>query len=256
MGMVRRWGLILLLLAAFTLMACSGSSGLPAAPGTYQIKANSITYDGDAYSFLWADAAGTLTRARTDDIKLQLAEANVLEITANKEAILRLTQKEPVTVEGRDDQGSFSSFWFPFLAGQMLSRGPVVVNQAPTSPELRQPVYRYPPTDRFDRGDTIQGSTSSTSRGRAPVSDAVSGQSGGAGGGNAATNRAASSGASVSGQSGGTGSGSAALNKSGSFRSDASTTGVNRPSTGIPSVSAPKVSAPKVSVPKVSIRRR
>jgi hypothetical protein len=201
----------------------SSAEGLPEEPGRYALKEKSVTYDGERYSFLWSDAGGALQRATTDDVKLQLAEENALEITAERDAILHLRQDEPVTVEARDQQGDFGSFWYPFIVGQMVGSGPAVGAPAPP-PEYRQPTYRFPPTDRIDRGDTITGSSSSsTSRppdygGLAPVGGAVSGQAGGAGGGSAAINRSQSS-STVSGQAGGAGGGSAALNKSGSFRS-------------------------------------
>jgi hypothetical protein len=214
-------GLILLII----LGSCdfSGAEGLPEEPGRYALKEKSVTYDGERYSFLWGDASGALHRATTADVKLQLAEENALEITADADAILHLRQDEPVTVEARDQQGDFGSFWYPFVIGQMVGSGPAVGAPAPP-PEYRQPTYRFPPTDRIGRGDTITGSASSpTSRppdygGLAPVGGAVSGQAGGAGGGSAAINRSQSS-STVSGQAGGAGAGSAALEKSGSFRS-------------------------------------
>src|SRR4029453_14603460 len=100
--------------------------------------------------------------------------------------------------------------------------GRVTINTQPPPQEYRDPTYRYPPTDRFDRGDTIGGNVTNTS-GRAPdytrlppVGGTVAGQSGGTGGGNAATNKAEGPSA-ASGQSGGAGSGSAAIDKAGSF---------------------------------------
>jgi hypothetical protein len=219
--------LLLLLVAPLLLAACGGqTSGLPAQPGRYTLKDKSITFDGEKYAFYWADGAGNLHRANTKDVKLKLGEDQHLEVTANKEAILHLKQDEPVTVEGRDSQGDFGNFWYPFLIGSMLSRGggPVIVNNNPAPQEYRDPAHRYPPTDRFDRGDTLAGNVAS---GRAAPPDysrlpqtsgTIGGQQGGTGGGNAATNKADASAAS-SGQSGGTGGGSAALNKSGSFKS-------------------------------------
>jgi hypothetical protein len=277
--MVRRIGLILLLLSTLILAACGGGSGLPTQPGRYTLKDKSISFDGDRYSFMWADATGALHPVKTDDVKLQLDEKNELEITADKHAVLHLKQDEPVTVEGRDRQGDFGNFWYPFLIGSMLSRGsgPVIVNNPP--PEYRQPVYRYPPTDRFDRGDTIGGSVTSSAprppdyNRMQPVGGAVSGQNGGAGGGNAAINKSETA-ATSSGQSGGSGSGSAALNKTGSFRSgnqgyDAkvgagsvrSTGGSSGPSitTGRGSSSGPSISTgsrSSGSTPKISTGRR
>ena len=271
--------LILALVTPLLLAACGEGSGLPSQPGKYTLKEKSVSFDGDKYSFYWADGAGNLHRAHTDDVKLRLGEKSELEIAANKEAILNLKQDEPVTVEGRDRQGDYGNFWYPFLIGSMLSRGggPVIINNAPLPQDYRNPVYRYPPTDRFDRGDTISGNVTSTKPGtpdysRLPqTSGTVGGQSGGTGGGNAATNKAEASAAS-SGQSGGTGGGSAALNKSGSFKAgsqgfdskvDAGSVGSVTGRTGSigaggskTSISTGKAQAPKVSAPKISTGRR
>jgi hypothetical protein len=224
---IGRIGALLVLVGALVLTACSGGGGggLPAAPGTYTLKEKSISFDGEKYAFFWADQAGQLHRAQTDDVKLVLGDANKLEVTGEKEAVLYLKQDEPVTVEGRDEQGDFGSFWYPFLIGSMLSRGPIFGGGAPP-PDYNRPIYRYPPTDTFNRGDTIQGNATNTTNRppdysrMAPAAGSVSGQSGGAGGGNAATNRAATA-PSSGGQAGGTGTGSAALSKSGSFKSGA-----------------------------------
>ncbi|HEV8637497.1 MAG TPA: hypothetical protein VG370_25025 [Chloroflexota bacterium] len=217
---------VLVLLSVLVLTACSGGGGgLPPAPGKYPLKEKSTSFDGERYAFYWADGAGNLHRAHTDDVKLRVDETSFLEITAAKEAVLHLKQDEPITVEARDRQGDFGGFWYPFLIGSMLSRGPVVINQ-PAPREYQQPVYRYPPTDRFDRGDTIAGNATNTTNRPpdysrlAPVGGAVSGQTGGAGGGNAATNKAQTA-PSSGGQVGGTGSGSAALDKTGSFKAGA-----------------------------------
>lgn len=224
--MLRRLALVLLLTSTALLAACGGGSGLPTQPGHYQLKEKSVTFDGDRYSFYWADATGALHRVTTDDVKLQLDDKNELEVTPEKNAVLHLKQDEPVTVEGRDRQGDFGSFWYPFMIGSMLSRGgggPVIINNQPAPREYRDPTYRYPPTDRFDRGDTIGGNVTNTT-GRppdytrvAPVGGTVAGQAGGTGGGNAATNKAELPSA-ASGQAGGAGSGSAAIDKAGSFR--------------------------------------
>lgn len=216
---------ISLLLSTLVLAACSGGGGgggLPPAPGRYTLKEKAISFDGERYSFYWADPSGNLQRAHTSDVKLRVDEENYLEVTEGREAILHLRQDEPVTVEARDEQGDFGTFWYPFLIGSMLSRGPVVINQ-PAPREYQQPSHRYPPTDRFGRGDTLTGSAASTTNRppdysrMAPVGGAVGGQAGGSGGGNAATNRAETA-PSAGGQAGGTGTGSAALSKSGSFR--------------------------------------
>jgi hypothetical protein len=250
---------------------CAGSAngGLPTAPGRYPLKERSVTFDGERYSFLWADAAGNVQRATTRDVKLRLDEQNLLEITDAKEAVLHLKQDEPVQVEARDQRGDFGSFWYPFLIGSMLSRGPVVINQ-PAPREYQQPVYRYPPTNTFDRGDTIAGNATSTTNRPpdysrlAPVGGAVSGQTGGAGGGNAATNKAETA-PSAGGQAGGAGAGSAALNKSGSFKSgsqgyDATVPKVGAGSSIGSSKTGPSVGSGRPStgakIPKISTGRK
>jgi hypothetical protein len=270
---IGRIGALLVLVGSLILTACSGGGGgLPPAPGSYTLKEKSISFDGEKYSFFWADQSGQLHRAQTDDIKLQLGDVNKLEVTDGKEAILHLKQDEPVTVEGRDEQGDFGSFWYPFLIGSMLSRGPIFGGGAPPA-DYGRPVYRYPPTDTFSRGDTIQGNAANTTKGTpdysrmAPAAGSVSGQSGGAGGGNAATNRAATA-PSAGGQTGGTGTGSAALAKSGSFKAGAQSfeaktgskvgagsaigSGKTSPSigSGKPSTGA------KSSMPRISVGRR
>ncbi len=248
--MAPRIVLILLFVLATPLwsVACGSNGGLPSTPGRYPIKEKSVSYDGDRYSFYWADAAGTLHHASTSDVKLALGDTNELEIDASKNAILHLKQDEPITVEGRDHQGDFGSFWYPFLIGSMLSRGGgggtvVVNNGSPPPAEYRQPTYRYPPTDSFDRGDTLVGNATNNrpappDYSRLPqVGGTVSGQNSGTGGGNAATNKA-DAGVASSAQTGGTGSGSAVLNKSGSFKSGSDSysskvdSGALRPVTG------------------------
>ena len=284
-------GLFVLLFAMLAACQGGGGSGLPEAAGRYPLKEKSISFDGERYSFYWADAAGQLHRVSTSDVKLQLGDENVLEITPSKEAVLHLKQEEPVTVEGRDQEGDFGSFWYPFLIGSMLSRGggPVIVNNQPLPPEYRQPQHRFPPTDTFGRGDTIGGSV--TTNGRPPdysrmqpVGGSVAGQTGGTGGGNAVLGRSQQP-AVAGGQAGGTGAGSAVLERSGSFRSgsqgydakvDSGQIKTINPSTGgsrvgagsgalggKPSISTGRSSAPSTSVrpstgstPKISTGRR
>jgi hypothetical protein len=261
---------VLLLVGVLLLTACSGGGGgLPPAPGTYPLKEKSTSFDGERYAFYWTDQAGNLHRAQTDDVKLRVDDKNALEITDTKEAILHLKQDEPITVEARDQQGDFGGFWYPFLIGSMLSRGPVVFNQ-PAPQEYQRPVYRYPPTNTFDRGDTIAGNATNTTNRPpdysrlAPVGGAVSGQTGGAGGGNAATNRAQTA-PSSGGQAGGTGTGSAALNKSGSFKAGAQGYDATIPKVGAGSSigsgkTSPSIGSGKSStgakLPKISTGRR
>ncbi len=226
---MKRLVLMVLLLSSFVLVACGPGDGLPKVAGQYKLKEKSVTFDGEKYSFYWADAVGNLTHVRTDNVKLKLGDQNILEITDKKEAVLNIKDDEPVKLEGRDRQGDFSNFWYPFMIGSMMSRGfggggPIIVNNNGSPSEYREAAHRYPPTDQFNRGDTIGGSVAS-SNGRPPdysriqpASNTISGQGAGTGGGNAATNKADTD-VTSSGQSSGTGSGSAAMNKSGSFKS-------------------------------------
>jgi len=223
---------VLFVIGPILFAACgNNATGLPTQPGRYAVKEKSVSFDGDKYSFYWADAANTLHHAVTKDVKLQLDDDNFLLVDDSKNAVLHLKQDEPVTVEGRDRQGDFGNFWYPFLLGSMISRGgggggTVVVNNNGQQPpaDYRQPVYRYPPTDSFDRGDTLVGNATNNQPAppdysRLPqVGGTVSAQNSGTGGGNAATNKA-DAGVASSAQTGGTGSGSAVLNKSGSFKS-------------------------------------
>lgn len=214
--------MLIALLAIFFLAACSGSSGFPAQPGEYEIKPKSLIWDGREYEFLWVDKGGELRRARGDKIKMVQDSRTFLEVTG-ADPIIHLASEEPVAVKAEDRDGGFSTFWFPFMMGQALGGGlnrPVVVNQpvpgAPTTPP-GTPTYHYPPTDSFGRGDTLQGSLTNSKpsapkyEGIAPAPNAVSGQSGGTGGGTAASGKSGG----IGGQSGGTGTGSAATNKGG-----------------------------------------
>lgn len=217
---------LLLIAGALLLAGCSAVSTLPNQPGEYQIKPKSIGYDGREYSFYWVDKDNTLKLARRDNVKMMQDERSYLEMRGS-EPILHLASDEPVTVQAEDQQGGFSSFWFPFMMGQMMAgRGPVIINQPyPGSPQTpsNQPTYHYPPTSTFGRDDTLQGSVTNNKPSApdyskmAPAPYAVSGQSGGTGSGTAASNKQGS----ISGQSGGTGSGSAASQKGG-FKSGSS----------------------------------
>jgi hypothetical protein len=262
-GSMKRAGRATLVLLAVLLAlmgtACgSGNSGFPKAPGQYTIQPNSLSYDGQKYALLWADAAGGLHKAEGKDVRMQRDERTFLEI-GNDSPIIHLKEDEAVVVRGQDRDGPFDSFWFPFFLGTALGRGggPVIVNQPyPGDGAPRGPGYQYPPTDTFGRGDSMHGSVQ-RSKPEAPdyskvqpAPYAVSGQSSGTGGGSAATNKSVGPSA---GQSGGTGTGSAAGNK-GTFRSSGGTsgggTGVNggagwssssRPSTGVGGSSSPPI---------------
>ncbi|MER3405813.1 MAG: hypothetical protein C4289_12205 [Chloroflexota bacterium] len=172
------------------LVACN--RGLPAQPGQYAVHASSIAWDGEKYFFLWSDAQGNLHRASGDDIKLAQDERTYLEIREkpsflglgrSTEAILHLRNDQPVLLYGRDRDGDFTSFWFPFLLGHLTAGG-----GGPPPPR-----YHYPPRSSLDRGERLEGSLTSDRpqppdyRRLAPAPGTVSGQAGGTGGGTAAT---------------------------------------------------------------------
>ncbi len=232
-----RWLLAALLVFTLLASACSGASDRPA-PGQYDVQKGSVHYDGDRYQLFWANKDGSLHRLETRNLKLvQDPERTYLDVPGSGDPILHLRQDEPITVDGQDHQGSFTSFWFPFWLGSTLGgigRGPVVINQpAPGQPTYGSttPTYRYPPTDTFGRGDELRGTLDSS---KAQMPDytkvqpapwATTGQTSGTGGGTAATNKSAggvsqpdaiapNTGA-TSGQSAGTGSGTAASSKGG-----------------------------------------
>jgi hypothetical protein len=261
---------ILLTLLAFVGTACgSGNSGFPKEPGEYQIQPNSLSYDGKSYSMLWQDAAGGLHKAEGQDVRMQRDERTFLQ-TGDGSPIVHLKEDEAVVVKGRDRDGNFESFWFPFFLGRALGGGaPVVINQPyPGDSSSRGPSYQYPPTDSFGRGDDLHGSVQRSKPqtpdySKVPAAPyAVSGQGAGTGGGDAATNKSV---APATGQSGGTGAGSAASNK-GTFSSTGKVSGGGTgvkggaswgtsapPSTGTGSVTRPSApsrpKAPPIRLP-------
>jgi len=176
-----------------------------------------------------------------DTRKLRLVrdpDRTFLDVPQSGDPILHLKEDEPITVEGQDHQGAFSSPWFPFLLGATLGnafgggRGGgqtiIINNPAPgeRSYDANTPTYRYPPTGSFGRDDSLHGSID-TSKPQPPDYSRVQpapyatlGQSRRQPAAvTAATNKApgGASGASnaTSGQAGGTGAGTAASNKGG-----------------------------------------
>jgi hypothetical protein len=226
-----------LFVLSFVASACSSSGdGAPSAPGQYSVQKGSVQFDGDRYHLYWADSAGTMHRF--DSQKLQMVrdpERTFLDVPqGGGTPVLHLREDEPITVQGRDQQGAFSSPWFPFLLGATLGnafggRGggtTIINNPAPgeRAYDASSPAYRYPPTGTFGRNDSLHGSID-TSKPQTPdyakvqpAPYATSGQTSGTGGGTAASNKSTGpSGVSnaTSGQSGGTGTGIAASNKGG-----------------------------------------
>jgi hypothetical protein len=239
--MIRRLSPVFALLFVLSVLATacgSGASGGPSSPGTYDVQKNSIRFDGERYELFWADQSGHLHEMQTRKLRLvRDPDRTYLEVpNGGGDPIMHLREDEPITVEGQDHQGSFTSSWFPFFLGAALGSqfggnrgGTVIINQpAPGergSYDASTPAYRYPPTGTFGREDDLHG-TLDSSKPQAPDYNkvqpqpyATSGKSSGTGGGTAATNKSVgpSSGAgnATSGLSGGTGSGSAASDKGG-----------------------------------------
>ena len=213
--MIRRGSLLfvvsLLLVALAGACGSGGDSvkGAPSKDGEYTVKPGSISYDGDRYRLLWEDRDGQFRDLSGKGLKMVKDERTFLA-RSKGETVLHLREDEPIETLARDNNGNYSSPWFPFLVGAAVGNA------------FSGPRYHYPPTDTFGRGDQLNGSVVTQTakppkyEGLPPNPNAVSGQSQGTGGGNAVTNKA--EGATVSGQSQGTGAGTAASAKGG-FRS-------------------------------------
>src|SRR6266852_6321692 len=241
-----------LFLLSIVSSACSAGDGAPSAPGQYSVQKNSVHFDGERYQLYWADNNGSLHQL--DSRKLRLVrdpDRTFLEVPQGGGApILHMKEDEPITVQGQDHQGAFSSPWFPFLLGAAVGnafgggfggfggRGGgqtiIINNPVPGQPsyDAGTPAYRYPPTGSFGRDESLHGSLD-TSKPTPPdyskiqpAPYATSAQASGTGGGAAASNKSpagAVSGASgasgasnaASGQSAGTGGGTAASSKGG-----------------------------------------
>jgi hypothetical protein len=228
-----------LFLLSIVSSACSAGDGAPSAPGQYSVQKNSVRFDGERYQLYWSDNNGSLHQL--DSRKLRLVrdpDRTFLEVPqGGGDPILHMKEDEPITVQGQDHQGAFSSPWFPFLIGAAVGNafgggfggrggGQTVIinNPAPgeRSYDANSPAYRYPPTGSFGRDESLHG-TVDTSKPQPPDYSkvqpspyATAGQSSGTGGGAAASNKSVTgSGNATSGQSGGTGSGLAASSKGG-----------------------------------------
>jgi hypothetical protein len=223
-----------LLALSLVATACSSSGGAPSNPGQYPVQNNSVHFDGDRYQLYWADPAGSLHRLDTRNLRLvQDPNGTFLEVPQSGDPVLHLRPEEPITVDGQDRQGAFSSPWFPFLLGATLGNvlggggrsGQTIVINNPAPGESRSydassPAYRYPPTGSFGRDDELHGSIDSSkaqtpdySRVQ-PAPYASTGKSSGTGGGSAVSNKTGVTSA-TSAQSGGSGSGVAASSKGG-----------------------------------------
>ena len=201
---------------AFVASGCQHSD-LPRSPGDYPIQNNEIRFDGQNYTFRWIDHDGSIHPAKDDDVKLVQDESTLLRVDGSGDT-LHLAPNQSIGVDGRDSRGNFGTVWYPFFFGSPFGGGPVIVLPPGSGGDPRTPTYRYPPTDTFGRDDSLGGSVPS-SRPTPPdytrvpnARDTVSGQSGGTGGGAAATGKSDSA---TGGQAGGAGSGSAASSKGG-----------------------------------------
>jgi hypothetical protein len=233
--------------------ACGPSSdGGPSTPGQYSVQKDSVHFDGDRYQLYWADNNGSLHHLDTRKLRLvRDPDRTYLDVPqGGGDPILHMREDEPITVQGQDRQGAFSSPWFPFLVGAAVGNafgggvggfggrggGQTVIinNPAPgeRSYEAGTPAYRYPPTGTFGRDESLHGSLD-TSKPTPPdyskvqpAPYATSAKSSGTGGGSAVSNKSpggpagaisGSTGATsaASGQSAGTGGGTAASSKGG-----------------------------------------
>lgn len=249
---MRRRTLVMVMMAlllALPLAACGGGDGVRGAPakdGEYAVKPGSVTYDGERYQLFWEDRDGQYRELSGKGLKMVKDERTFLA-REKGDTVLHLREDEPIQVLGRDREGNFSSPWFPFLAGALVANA------------FSGPRYYYPPTDTFGRGDRLNGAIAQPKaqppkyEGLPPNPNAVSGQAGGTGGGNAVTNRAG--GATVSGQAEGTGTGTAATAKGGfrsgdsSFERRAGRTSVDSGRTGTGGRAEPARSNPKPKAP-------
>lgn len=206
---------VAIILFAFGSSGCERSD-LPRDHGDYPIQNNEIRYDGQSYTFRWIGKDGSVHPAKDDDIKMVQDQSTFLRVDGSG-AVLHLSENQSVGVDARDGRGNFGTLWYPFLFGSPFG-GPVVVVPQDRGGDTRSPSYRYPPTDTFGRDDALGGSVP-RSRPAPPdytripnARDTVGGQSGGTGGGAAATGKGV---APTGGQVGGVGSGSAASSKGG-----------------------------------------
>jgi hypothetical protein len=228
MARLKKWSLHIVLALvvvgmSFLLPAC-GDNGLPKQPGEYGLQPKSLTYDGQDYSFSWVDKDKSVHPVSIANLKMVQGERSFLEMK-DGEPILHLTPQDSITVKGEDQRGSYQSPWFPFMAGAVA--GHMLSNPYPGSPyyDDRSPTYRYPPSGSFGRDDTLHGNITTNKPATpdygkvAANPNAVSGATGGTGGGTAATSKSGA--ITAAGAAGGTGAGTAASSKGG-FKSGTS----------------------------------
>src|SRR5712692_10484114 len=228
----------LFVLSLITSACGPGGNGGPSTPGQYSVQKDSVHFDGDRYQLYWADNNGSLHHMDTHKLRLvRDPDRTFLEVPQGGDPVLHMREDEPITVQGQDHQGAFSSPWFPFLLGAVAGNafgggfggrggGQTVIINNPAPGEraydASTPAYRYPPTGSFGRDESLHG-TVDTSKPSPPDYSkvqpspyATAGQASGTGGGAAASNKSVTgSSNATSGQSGGTGSGLAASSKGG-----------------------------------------
>jgi hypothetical protein len=146
-----------LFVLSFVASACSATGdGAPSTPGQYSVQKDSVRFDGDRYQLYWADNNGSLHHLDTRKLRLvRDPDRTYLDVPQGGDPILHMKEDEPITVEGQDRQGGFSSPWFPFLLGDARQRlggrgggGTVINNPALGRAVVRRQhaAYRYPPT--------------------------------------------------------------------------------------------------------------
>lgn len=238
--MVRILLALLLVLSTF-ISACAAGDGAPSTPGQYDVQKGSVHFDGDRYQLYWSDQNGSLHHLDTRKLRLvRDPDRTFLEVPQNGDPILHLREDEPITVDGQDHEGAFSSPWFPFLLGATLGNafggrggGQTIIINNPVPGESgtyapNTPAYRYPPTGSFGRDDELHGSLDSSKPTTPdyskvqPAPYATTGKSSGTGGGSAVSNKAPNAANATSAQAGGTGGGTAASNKGGFAKGDQS----------------------------------
>src|SRR5260221_13146914 len=100
--------------------ACSASGdGAPSTAGQYSVQKDSVHFDGDRYQLYWADNNGSLHQLNTQKLRMvRDPDRTFLEVPqGGGDPVLHMREDEPITVQGQDHQGAFSSPWFPFLVG-------------------------------------------------------------------------------------------------------------------------------------------
>src|SRR5258707_14134004 len=109
----------LLALSLFASACSGGGNGAPSTPGQYSVQKDSVHFDGDRYQLYWAANNGSLHQLDTRKLRMvRDPDRTFLEVPqGGGDPVLHMREDEPITVQGQDHQGAFSSPWFPFLVG-------------------------------------------------------------------------------------------------------------------------------------------